>query len=124
MGASNSKKVGRDSVTHENTTHVKVNTRHMYAKTEGFRLFDINNEGRGGAHTGLLAGISGIGIVGEILIALCMLALAVRALRKWQEHRFCHKNYKKCYGERIEELAQFSSDDNSTTASQGNTKKY
>jgi len=107
MGASNSKKIGRDSVTHENNTHVEVNTRHVYAKTEGFRLFDIHNEGSGGAHTGLLAGISGIGIVGEILIALCVLALAVRALRKWQERRIRHNNYKKCYRERIEEVAQF-----------------
>lgn len=105
MGAGHSQKVGRDSITRENTTHVEVNTRHVYAKTEGFRLFDIHNEGSGGAHTGLLAGFSGIGLVGEVLIALCLLVIVVRALRKWQEKRIRHDNYKRCYRERIDEMS-------------------
>ena len=95
MGAKLSNKVGHDMVKNENKTHVEINTRHVYAKTEGFRLFDIHEEGSGGA--GTLGGISGIGLVGEICIGIFLLAAIIHALKKWQKNRLRHNNYKEFY---------------------------
>ena len=97
MGARHSNQVGHDSVTNENKTHIELNTRRVYAKTAGFRLFDIHNEGSGRAHTGILAGVSGIGIVGEVLLGLCVLALLIKLLKRWQEKKVRHENYKAYY---------------------------
>lgn len=96
MGAKLSNKVGHDMIKQENKTHVEINTRHVYAKTEGFRLFDIHEEGSGGGASAL-GGFSGIGLVGEVCIGILLLALVVHALKKWQKNRLRHNSYKEFY---------------------------
>ena len=101
MGARHSNKVGHDQITRENNTHVEVNTRHVYAKTSGFRLFDIHEEGSGGASSGIVAGVSGIGIMGEIAILIAVLWLGLWLVRKCHERQARHEGYKACYRSQV-----------------------
>lgn len=104
MGALlSTKKAGHDIVEthHENKTHYEVNTRHIYAKTSGFRLFDVHQEGSGDGikHPGLF----GLGIVGEILLLLIGVYALFRLARKLMAYRARHDSYKVFYRRQVED---------------------
>lgn len=89
---------GRDIVHFENKTHIELNTRHVVAKTGGFRLFDVHEEGSGGGPPGPVAqGITGIGIVGEILILMVAFMLVLWVIRKYTECRSKNAAYRGFY---------------------------
>lgn len=101
-----SKEAGRDIVHYENKTHVELNTRHVVAKTGGWRLFDIHEEGSGGGPPGPVAqGMTGIGIVGEVLLLIMMLMFALWVFRKCAECRAKHSAYKGFYRKQVADSA-------------------
>ena len=89
---------GRDIVHRVNKTHIELNTRHVVAKTGGFRLFDVHEEGSGGGPPGPLAnGMTGIGIVGEGMILLTMVLVAWWIFKKCAKYRVKHEAYRGFY---------------------------
>ena len=82
-------------VKNENRTNVEMNTWHVYAKTEGFRLFNRHEEGSGSP--GTLGGVSCIGLVGEICIGIFILAMVITALMWWQKVKLRHDSYQNYY---------------------------
>ena len=100
MGLSASR-AGHDVVTKhaENRTHLEINTRRIYAKTGGFRLFDVHAEGAG---TGVThPGLTGIGVGGEGFLALTVLALGIWIFKHVMAYRLRHESYKGYYFEQI-----------------------
>jgi len=101
-----SKEAGRDIVHYENKTHVELNTRHVVAKTGGWRLFDIHEEGSGGGPPGPVAqGMTGIGIVGEVLLLILLLTFALWVFRRCAECKARHSAYKGFYRKQVAESA-------------------
>ena len=93
MGSSSSQHANRDIVHKENKTHVEVNTRHLYVKHDGFHLVEFNQEGS----TTVSHGLTGIGLVGEICIALAILGLLIWLFMRWSAGRVRHTSYKAFY---------------------------
>ena len=91
MFSSTTKKAGHDFIHAVNKTHLEYGTRHVMAKTAGFRLFDIHAEGSGGMSAG---GMTGIGTVGEVLIAALAIGLFIFCLRKCVHKNIRHESYK------------------------------
>lgn len=97
MGLSASK-AGRDVVHRENHTHVELNTRHVIAKTGGWRLFDIHAEGSGGSGgKDPLEGATQIGLIGEIALIILFVAIVIWAMKKCLACRIRHDSYKQWY---------------------------
>ena len=95
--STSSKKAGHDVITKhiENKTHFEVNTRHIYSKTAGFHLFDVHQEGSGDGirHPGM----TGIGIIGEILLFCMGIAILCWVAKKIMAYRVRHDSYKGFY---------------------------
>ena len=101
--SASSKKAGHDVITKhiENKTHYEVNTRHIYAKTAGFRLFDVHAEGSG---TGIVhPGLFGIGIVGEVSLLIFGIAFLCWIAKKVMAYRVRHDSYKGFYRGQVAE---------------------
>ena len=94
-----SEHAGRDIVRNENKTHIELNTRHVVAKTGGFRLFDIHEEGSGGSPG--LTGMTGIGMVGKVMILAVLFLLAMWAFRKVMACRAKSEAYKQFYRQQV-----------------------
>ena len=90
-------KAGRDVVHFENKTHLEPNTRHVVAKTGGFRLFDLHSEGSGGPPSAVAQGMTGVGLVGEILILAVMAAFAWWLIKKCTACKVKHEAYRGFY---------------------------
>lgn len=95
MGSHGSKYANHDINHNENSTHVEHNTRKVYAKTSGFRLFDIHEEGSGGANA--VHGLTGIGLVGEVLVGVIILIILVKVYQRWLACRIRNTAYKAYY---------------------------
>ena len=99
MGGQSSK-AGHDVVHNTNDTHIELNTRHVLARTAGFRLFDIHSEGSGGASSskcGVIGGATGIGVVGEMCIFLIVSVVILWLVKHWWDKKHRHNNYKAFY---------------------------
>ena len=57
----------------ENKTHVKLNMRHVVAKM----CTNVHKEGSGGTPGPVAQGMTGIGIVGELLVLAAMFMIAL-----------------------------------------------
>ena len=90
---------GRDVVRRENKTHIEEQTRHVYAKSSGFHILEVNAAGAGGG-----GGYTGIGIVGEIFIVLTIGFIILWCIRKYMAHRVRHNAYKVYYRAQVADL--------------------
>lgn len=84
------KHAGRDIVTKENSTHIEHQTRHVYVK-EGWNLFKIDNI------AGSSSGVSGIGLVGEVLLFFLFLGILLWLAKRCMAGRIRHSAYKAFY---------------------------
>jgi hypothetical protein len=90
MGNTKLTAAGRDVITRENSTHIEHQTRHVYVK-EGWSLFRYDNVATA------TSGFSGIGIVGEVLLAFIAVVLLAFAVRRCTSCRTRHESYKAFY---------------------------